>query len=207
MEKYFLFLKKPFSFQGRFNRIQYCISILLSLFISLILVIILAIIVNNFPKPSSLEAAESSLEAARDLYYSNGTDNAQYNEKHFERCGQYVRDEEEKYRDNKEIFVVIYILITSIPVLLFLVASGTKRSHDIGDSGKLQLVLPFYIWVLIFKNSEKSNNLYGEYIVPDKVKKENDDNLDILVAEFCPQCKNPNTQKLKICEWCGGQIV
>ena len=72
MEKYFLFLKKPFSFQGRFNRIQYCISILLSLFISLIIGIIGAIIENNFPEPSSLETA-------RVLNNSNDTDNAQYN--------------------------------------------------------------------------------------------------------------------------------
>jgi len=25
--------------------------------------------------------------------------------------------------------------------------------------------------------------------------------------EICPNCKNPNTQNLKICEWCGRQII
>ena len=27
------------------------------------------------------------------------------------------------------------------------------------------------------------------------------------ILDICPNCKNPNTQNLKICEWCGGQII
>ncbi len=32
------------------------------------------------------------------------------------------------------------------------------------------------------------------------------DNLS-NVPDICPHCKNPNTRKTRLCEWCGGQIV
>lgn len=28
-----------------------------------------------------------------------------------------------------------------------------------------------------------------------------------ITPETCPHCKSPNTQKNRICEWCGNQIV
>ena len=95
----------------------------------------------------------------------------------------------------------------SMTLALFLIASGTKRSHDIGDSGMLQIALPFYIWVLLFKNSEKSDNIYGAYILSDINTIDNPNKIETLVSEICPNCKNPNTHNLKICEWCGNQIV
>lgn len=33
-------------------------------------------------------------------------------------------------------------------------------------------------------------------------------NLEInLLPNVCPHCKNPNNKQIRICEWCGGQIV
>jgi hypothetical protein len=32
-------------------------------------------------------------------------------------------------------------------------------------------------------------------------------NEKITIPEICPHCKNPNSKKIRICEWCGGQIV
>ncbi len=29
----------------------------------------------------------------------------------------------------------------------------------------------------------------------------------VVIPDICPQCKNPNTRKTRLCEWCGGQIV
>ena len=29
----------------------------------------------------------------------------------------------------------------------------------------------------------------------------------INIPETCPQCKSPNTNKLRLCEWCGNQII
>ncbi len=30
---------------------------------------------------------------------------------------------------------------------------------------------------------------------------------DITIPEICPHCKNPNTKKIRLCEWCGNQII
>jgi hypothetical protein len=27
------------------------------------------------------------------------------------------------------------------------------------------------------------------------------------IPEKCPSCKNPNTKKLTVCEWCGGKTI
>jgi hypothetical protein len=32
-------------------------------------------------------------------------------------------------------------------------------------------------------------------------------NIDELISEICPHCKNPNTNRSTTCEWCGNQIV
>ncbi len=32
------------------------------------------------------------------------------------------------------------------------------------------------------------------------------DNLSDM-PDICPHCKNPNTRKTRLCEWCGSQIV
>jgi hypothetical protein len=31
-------------------------------------------------------------------------------------------------------------------------------------------------------------------------------NEQIQIPDHCPHCKNPNTKKLHLCEWCGSQI-
>ena len=32
------------------------------------------------------------------------------------------------------------------------------------------------------------------------------DNEQNTIPDQCPHCKNPNTKKLHLCEWCGSQI-
>lgn len=29
----------------------------------------------------------------------------------------------------------------------------------------------------------------------------------INIPDTCPHCKNPNSKKIRLCEWCGNQIV
>lgn len=29
----------------------------------------------------------------------------------------------------------------------------------------------------------------------------------LIIPEICPHCKNPNTKKIRLCEWCGNQII
>ncbi len=34
-----------------------------------------------------------------------------------------------------------------------------------------------------------------------------DGNLVAIIPNTCPHCKNPNTQKIRLCEWCGYRII
>jgi hypothetical protein len=45
-------------------------------------------------------------------------------------------------------------------MLWFLWAQGAKRCHDRGNNGLFQII-PFYIFWMIFANSEYGNNEYG----------------------------------------------
>lgn len=54
----------------------------------------------------------------------------------------------------------ICFLIILIPLLWFLFAQGAKRCHDRGNSGWFQLI-PFYIFWLVFADSDNGENEYG----------------------------------------------
>ena len=32
-------------------------------------------------------------------------------------------------------------------------------------------------------------------------------NSQAIIPDTCPHCKNPNTKRIRLCEWCGNQIV
>lgn len=32
-------------------------------------------------------------------------------------------------------------------------------------------------------------------------------NQNTAIPEICPHCKNPNIKQIRLCEWCGSQIV
>lgn len=55
--------------------------------------------------------------------------------------------------DSTAIFVLI-------PFVWFMIAQGTKRCHDRGNSGWYQLV-PFYELWMLFADSERGENKYG----------------------------------------------
>jgi hypothetical protein len=39
------------------------------------------------------------------------------------------------------------------------------------------------------------------------IKDENKNNEIKLFPDTCPHCKSPNTKNIRLCEWCGNQIV
>lgn len=60
----------------------------------------------------------------------------------------------------------VLLAFMSLPCFYFLFAEGSKRCHDCGVSGWLQLisiVVPIFIFILIFIPRKKYNNEYGEY--------------------------------------------
>lgn len=54
----------------------------------------------------------------------------------------------------------IFYLVTLLPILWILCAQGSKRCHDIGNSGWYQLIPFYWIW-MIFANGETETNAYG----------------------------------------------
>ena len=52
-----------------------------------------------------------------------------------------------------------------------------------------------------YKKNEDSRN-YQKNSLVNEVKE-----VKIDIPETCPHCKNPNTKKIRLCEWCGNQII
>ncbi len=52
------------------------------------------------------------------------------------------------------------VYLAYIPAIWFLLAQGSKRCHDRGNSGWYQLI-PFYALWMLFGDSEKGTNRYG----------------------------------------------
>jgi uncharacterized membrane protein YhaH (DUF805 family) len=215
MDKYIYFLKKPFSFRGRITRLEYLISILITPIFSLIAILIVLLFFNGlevYPKPSSLILAEKEYQVAEVANDKNNAlfDVGGYKEEistEYVEAQLHLQNEHSNHEFNKSDLSILFWIILNIPIALFLIASGTKRSHDTGDSGILQIILPIYIFILILKKSEKKDNIYGLYILPEIKAEKNKTNNENLIPEVCPNCKNPNTNRSTICEWCGNQIA
>ena len=101
---------------------------------------------------------------------------------------------------------IIIACIFLIPHFWYLFASGTKRLHDVGLSGWLQLIYPISIFIILFKKGQDIDNQYGESLFSDHSNSLSKTNIT-EVPNICPQCKNPNTAMLSFCEWCGNKIV
>ena len=53
-----------------------------------------------------------------------------------------------------------FLVLLIIPALWFLLAQGSKRCHDRGNSG-IYLIIPFYILWMVFAESDFGENEYG----------------------------------------------
>lgn len=71
----------------------------------------------------------------------------------------YLRMSENSYDGPSGTILVIFFILL-IPFLWFMLAQGTKRCHDRGNSGWFQLI-PFYGLWMLFADSEHGPNEYG----------------------------------------------
>jgi uncharacterized membrane protein YhaH (DUF805 family) len=62
---------------------------------------------------------------------------------------------------NDSVLSIILLIIIWIPLIWFLLAQGTKRCHDRGNSGWYQII-PFYVFWMIFADSDYGPNEYGD---------------------------------------------
>ncbi|MFZ4592365.1 MAG: DUF805 domain-containing protein, partial [Ignavibacteria bacterium] len=63
----------------------------------------------------------------------------------------------------------LFFLLVYIPLFWFIWAQGTKRCHDRGCSGAYQFI-PFYIFWLLFADSDTGTNEYGSNPKDDEKK-------------------------------------
>ena len=55
-------------------------------------------------------------------------------------------------------------------------------------------------------NSVKNNNILAKHSEFSE-KTEQPATENIVILDTCPHCKNPNTKRIRLCEWCGNQII
>ena len=150
--------KKPFSFNGRIDRIDFIIALVISLIMGALIFLLTYI-------------------SCRKLIWW--------------------------YDDTMPLIIAS---IFAMPFIWYLFASGSKRLHDVGLSGRMQILYPVAFFIMLFKKSDEIDNQYGA-----RLYSEQPNNLlksdSIEIPESCPNCKNPNTRKTRLCEWCGGQII
>lgn len=65
----------------------------------------------------------------------------------------------EEFNDNQ--LILIFFFLAFIPLIWFLYAQGAKRCHDLNKSGWYQII-PFYVFLLLFSESEFGENDYGD---------------------------------------------
>jgi len=93
------------------------------------------------------------------------------------------------YDDNRivlDFFAGFYFLLTSIGCLF--IGGLMINFQDIFKTVKLK-----------FQKLDKT-------FIP-KVSDSKNFNDNIIIPESCPHCKSPNSKKIRICEWCGNQII
>ena len=74
----------------------------------------------------------------------------------------------------------------------------------LGEIIVLAIVIFLIVKVLrkIFRNNSKV-----VHEAPKSIDKEKIEDVIINVPDVCAHCKNPNTKKIRLCEWCGNQII
>ena len=105
-----------------------------------------------------------------------------------------------------EIFQLLGIVV-SILVLFFILNDTKKRGMSQGWAfiaivGVIGLVI-----YLIARKPISVNNINQPIIPNNPILPTQNTSQAIIIPDTCPHCKNPNTKKIRLCEWCGYQII
>jgi len=100
--------------------------------------------------------------------------------------------------NNFKKLIMISIFISPLAIWLFI--SG---HWGFGILLICMIILSFLINYI--NNSKSKINLYNIELSNPSEKRIEANNINI--TETCPHCKNPNTKRTRICEWCGNQII
>jgi hypothetical protein len=68
--------------------------------------------------------------------------------------------------------------------------------------GGSEWILFFIIFLLLLKYIFQK----GKNVEKNPPIKKSTNAIKLEIPDVCPICKNPNTKKIRLCEWCGSQI-
>lgn len=99
--------------------------------------------------------------------------------------------------------------------LLIMVFTGITIYFDAPKRGmsKLWILIAFanIIGLIIYFIARKpllaTQNKVVVYTPNNLVRNEKSIEQTLIIPDSCPHCKNPNTKKIRLCEWCGNQII
>jgi hypothetical protein len=108
------------------------------------------------------------------------------------------------------IFKVIGIVLLLLSCLLYITTAidGDEEPFIIGFFANI-ISIVFLILSRIFKKKEgisaplPSQSADNIPIIDTMAT----NNTQVIIPDTCPHCKNPNTKRIRLCEWCGNQIV
>lgn len=74
-----------------------------------------------------------------------------------------------------------------------------------GRLGGTEIIILLIIIFLIYRflNRKKVN----QQELPKIIEQQKPLDEKINIPDTCPHCKNPNTKKTRLCEWCANQII
>jgi hypothetical protein len=99
-----------------------------------------------------------------------------------------------------------YQITVYLPSPLFLIPTCRAKEQiqmNEGDTLTFKYKLPLFTFLpgkLILERHIKGE---ANHTIRQEIKEQN----QIIIPDTCPHCKNPNTKKIRLCEWCGNQIV
>jgi hypothetical protein len=115
--------------------------------------------------------------------------------------------------ENK-IFKVFGNTLLILSILLFLLINFVRPDDEdeVAMTGGVTLFLSIGFYFLSYRNknqeviSTQNTNSIDDTNHNHKIPISNN-NTENTIPLTCPQCKSPNTKRLRLCEWCGNQIV
>ena len=108
----------------------------------------------------------------------------------------------------KKVFLIIGIVLLILYVCFGLACIGLVfQNFDFSWKKDafiaLTIILVIYVLVCWFI---VGNSLIRKIRQDIKRKRKEDKKSKIVIPDTCPHCRNPNTNKTLVCEWCGNKI-
>jgi hypothetical protein len=105
--------------------------------------------------------------------------------------------------------LVKFLIILSLVICPgFILNDSPKRgmSRGWGLIGLLGLI-GLVIYLIVRKPILTHLNTSQKHMPDESTFAQQNKSQNLIIPDICPHCKNPNTKKIRLCEWCGSQII